>query len=575
MLAVEGLSVSFPGRRVLQDVNFTLRRGEFCGLIGPNGSGKTTLLRTILGFHNATSGAVRINGVSGRTSLASVAYVPQKNFLDPDIPLRARDLVALGLDGHRLGLSLSNSKRERLVDEMLQAVAAEGFAEQRIGRLSGGQQQRVLIAHALIRRPQLLLLDEPLANLDIRSMAEIVTLLDQLSVEHQVAVLLSAHDMNPLLPFMDRIVYLANGRAASGPTKDVIRTEVLSRLYGYHIDVIHVHGRILVIAADSAEEVPAEMAQDTGSRGADPLSIATFITSAIFEPGFFSNQPVHTAMVIGGCAAIVSGVVGVFTVIRGHSFAGHALADVSSAGGSASFLLGVNPLLGFVVMAVIAACSIEAIGVRRTRERSLATGIVLGAGLGLSALFLYFDVTSHSTTGAAITVMFGSMFAIPPSVVPLALVTGLGSLVITALLYRPLLLSSFDPDLAAVRGINVRLVGLLHLLVLALAVALSAMTIGAILSTALLIGPAAIALRLAKRPGWAILLSSLIGLAATWGGILLAYDSFYWTAHGWPVSFFIVTIIFLAYVLAVHVPDRFGPSSGSLAAAEPDNAMRA
>lgn len=286
------------------------------------------------------------------------------------------------------------------------------------------------------------------------------------------------------------------------------------------------------------------------------------IVSSVFATGFFTSEPVHVAMIVGGGAAIVSGVVGVFTVIRGHSFAGHALADVSSAGGAASFLLGINPLLGFVIMALIGAGGIELIGVRRARERSLATGIVLGAGLGLSALFLYFDVTSQSTTGAAITIMFGSMWAIPASIVPLALGTGIGALLVAGLLYRPLLLSSIDPDLAEVRGIDVRLVGFLHLLVLALAVALSAMTVGAILSTALLIGPAAVALRLAKRPGRAILLSVLIGLGAVWGGIVLAYDSFYWTpGHGWPVSFFIVMLIFVIYVAVVHIPDRLSEAA--------------
>lgn len=281
------------------------------------------------------------------------------------------------------------------------------------------------------------------------------------------------------------------------------------------------------------------------------------ILSSIFQAGFFTSEPVHVAMVVGGGAAIVSGIVGVFTVIRGHAFAGHALADVSSAGGSASFLFGINPLLGFVIMAVIGAGGIELIGVRRAKERSLATGIVLGAGLGLSALFLYFDVSTHSTTGAAITVMFGSMWAIPVSILPLAIGTGICALLVAGVLYRPLLLSSVDPDLAEVRGINVRLIGILHLLVLALAVSLAAMTVGAILSTALLIGPAATALRLAKRPGWAILLSALIGLGAVWGGILLAYDSFYWTpGHGWPVSFFIVMLIFILYVAVAHIPDR-------------------
>jgi len=262
MLAVERLGVSFPGRTVLQDVSFELGQGAFCGLIGSNGSGKTTLLRTILGFQKATTGTVRINGLQGRSGLTAVGYVPQKSFLDPDMPLRARDLVALGLDGNRLGLPLSSRKRSDLVDEMLNSVEAEDFANQRIGKLSGGQQQRVLIAHALIRRPQLLLLDEPLANLDIRSVAEIVALLGRLSAEQQVSVLLSAHDMNPLLSVMDRIVYLANGHAASGHTDDVVRTEVLSRLYGYHIDVIRVHGRVLVVAAASPEEMPEAIARN-------------------------------------------------------------------------------------------------------------------------------------------------------------------------------------------------------------------------------------------------------------------------------------------------------------------------
>ncbi len=150
---------------------------------------------------------------------------------------------------------------------MLEAVDATGFADQRIGELSGGQQQRVLIAHALIRRPRLLLLDEPLANLDIRSVAEIVALLRRLSAEHRITVLLSAHDMNPLLTAMDRIVYLANGRAASGSTDEVVRTDVLSALYGYHIDVIRVHGRVLVIAA-----IPK--ATCSHSIGRDPVHVA-------------------------------------------------------------------------------------------------------------------------------------------------------------------------------------------------------------------------------------------------------------------------------------------------------------
>jgi zinc/manganese transport system ATP-binding protein len=182
--------------------------------------------------------------------------------LDPDMPMRARDLVALGLDGHRFGMRLPSREARQQVSEMLHAVDADRFADARVGNLSGGEQQRVLIAHALISRPRLLLLDEPLANLDLRSGQEIISLLDRIASEQQIAVLLSAHEMNPLLPVMDRIVYLAAGRAASGPTDEVVRPEVLSKLYGHHVDVLHVHGRVLVVAGPAAGE------QDAGSEDA-------------------------------------------------------------------------------------------------------------------------------------------------------------------------------------------------------------------------------------------------------------------------------------------------------------------
>jgi zinc/manganese transport system permease protein len=285
--------------------------------------------------------------------------------------------------------------------------------------------------------------------------------------------------------------------------------------------------------------------------------------SWIFAEGFFTSAPVQTALLVGGGAAVVSAVAGVFTIIRGQSFAGHALADVSSAGGSAAFLFGINPLLGFLSMAVLSALVMEGFGAKRAAERDLLTGIVLGAGLGLTALLLYFDVSARGTAGAAIAVMFGSMFAIAPGIVPLALGIGLGALVVIGLLYRPLLLCALNPDIAAIRGVKVRLVGLAYLLVLSLAVTLSAMTIGAILSTALLIGPAAAALRLARRPGVAIALAVLIGLGACWGGILLAYDSYDWTpGHGWPVSFFIVSLIFLAYLATGLAAPRRAPAGG-------------
>jgi zinc/manganese transport system ATP-binding protein len=248
VLSVERVSVRLSGREVLRDVSFAIRAGEFTGLIGSNGAGKTTLLRVILGLQSANAGRVLIDGRPRARRSPLIGYVPQKFLLDPDMPLRARDLVGLGIDAQRFGIPLPSRARRSRIEEMLQAVDAERFADARVGQLSGGEQQRVLIAHALIARPQLLLLDEPLANLDLRAAQEVVTLLARIATEQQIAILISAHEMNPLLPVMDRIVYLAGGRAASGTTKEVVRADVLSELYGSHVDVLNVHGRVLVVA---------------------------------------------------------------------------------------------------------------------------------------------------------------------------------------------------------------------------------------------------------------------------------------------------------------------------------------
>jgi zinc/manganese transport system ATP-binding protein len=248
LLRVENVSVSLGGRRVLDRVSFSVEGGEFCGLIGSNGAGKTTLLRVILGLIHPSSGRIEVSGGTRTRRSPQIGYVPQKIALEADMPLRARDLVGLGLDGHRFGISRPTAKRRLVVEEMLDAVGATQFADARIGNLSGGEQQRVMIAQALICRPKLLLLDEPLANLDIRSAAEVVELLARIAAEQRIAILLSAHDMNPLLPVMDRVVYLADGRAASGTTDEVVRTDTLSALYGHHVEVIHVQGRVLVVS---------------------------------------------------------------------------------------------------------------------------------------------------------------------------------------------------------------------------------------------------------------------------------------------------------------------------------------
>jgi zinc/manganese transport system ATP-binding protein len=243
LLQLDGVGVRLGGRQILSDVSFAVGKGEFAAIIGPNGAGKTTLIKVILGLRPMSAGRVV------KDQLA-VGYVPQKIVIDTDIPLRARDVVSLGLDGHKLGLTFPSKSRREKIDQALRDVGAHDYANARVGELSGGEQQRVLIAHALVSRPRLLLLDEPLANLDLRSEQEIVALLAKLAREQEIAVLLSAHDMNPLLPVMDRIIYVANGKVASGSTDEVVTSERLTSLYGHPVDVLRVRERVVVVAGD-------------------------------------------------------------------------------------------------------------------------------------------------------------------------------------------------------------------------------------------------------------------------------------------------------------------------------------
>ena len=253
VLSVNSIDVWLSRRKVLDNVRFAIGPGEFTGLIGSNGAGKTTLMRVILGLQTASGGTVLVDGRPRARRNPLIGYVPQKVLLDPDLPLRGRDVVALGLDGHRLGMPTPSRRRRVLVDAMLEAVDALDLGDARVGNLSGGEQQRILIAHAMISRPKLLLLDEPLANLDIRSEQEVVELIARVARDQDVAVLISAHDMNPLLPVMDRVVYLANGRAAVGKTSEVVQTEVLSALYGHRVEVLRVQDRVLVVAGRASD----------------------------------------------------------------------------------------------------------------------------------------------------------------------------------------------------------------------------------------------------------------------------------------------------------------------------------
>lgn len=271
----------------------------------------------------------------------------------------------------------------------------------------------------------------------------------------------------------------------------------------------------------------------------------------LVEPGLFANSSVRTALFIGFIVAVVSSCAGIFTVMRGQSFAGHALTDVASAGGAGAFYASVAPLLGFVGAGVVGAGAMDAIGVQRVKGRDIATGVVLGASTGLAALFLYLSATSGTTTGSTQLILFGSIFTVQPSVIPEVVGLSIAVLVALGVLARPLLLSSISSELAAARGVRVRVVGLIFIVVLAVSVGLSAIVIGSILSTALLIGPPASALRVVHRFTNAMALSVLFGIAATWVGIVISYDSYYWmpSQRGLPVSFCVVAVVVTEFAI--------------------------
>ena len=231
-------------RTIWENLSLEVAAGESLAILGPNGAGKTTLLKVLLGLIPLSSGSVLVDGRPPRRGSPEVGYVAQQRSFDPDLPIRGRDLVQLGLDGHRLGLPWSRSPA---VDAAITAVGAESYAGAPVGLLSGGEQQRLRIAQALVGRPRLLLCDEPLLSLDPASQDTVVSLVERYHAEHGTTVLFVTHEINPVVGFVDRVLYVAAGRWTAGPTEEVMTSERLSALYGSRVDVIRVGERIVVV----------------------------------------------------------------------------------------------------------------------------------------------------------------------------------------------------------------------------------------------------------------------------------------------------------------------------------------
>ncbi|PPF45079.1 MULTISPECIES: metal ABC transporter ATP-binding protein [unclassified Rathayibacter] len=255
VLRLRGAGLRFGDRELWSGVDLDVRAGEFVAVLGANGSGKTSLLRAVLGQQQLSAGELQVLGEPVHRGNRRIGYIPQQRLADEGTPLRARDLLGLGIDGHRFGLPLPSRSRRAAVDALLEAVGATAFADAPIGSLSGGEQQRVRVGQALAGDPALLLCDEPLIALDLAHQRAVSELIDRHRRERNLGVLFVTHDVNPVLGMVDRVLYLAGGRFRIGTPDEVLRSEVLSELYDAPVDVIRARGRVIVVGAPDHSHV--------------------------------------------------------------------------------------------------------------------------------------------------------------------------------------------------------------------------------------------------------------------------------------------------------------------------------
>lgn len=250
VINLENVELTLGGRTIFHDLTITIYGGEFIAVLGPNGAGKSTLLKLLLGLYQPTSGKITILRKSPKRGNNEIGYAPQHRILESDLALRARDVVGFGLDGNKWGIALPNKERDKHIEQALSEVDLLHLADMPVGRLSGGEQQRLLIAQALLTHPKILLLDEPLSNLDITHAQAVVSLVTKIARSRGITVLLVTHDVNLLLPVVDRVLYMANTHSAIGKPEQVITSEELSQLYGSPIEVVKTKGRLFVIGEE-------------------------------------------------------------------------------------------------------------------------------------------------------------------------------------------------------------------------------------------------------------------------------------------------------------------------------------
>jgi zinc/manganese transport system ATP-binding protein len=268
-VSVQQATTRFGDRTLWSGLDLDIAQGEFVAVLGPNGSGKTTLLRALLGLQPPVEGRVMIVGRPARRGGGDIGYIPQQKGVPEDLPLRGRDLVGLGLDGHRFGPGLRGRReRARRVHDALESVGAVAYATAPVGRLSGGEQQRLRVAQALVGDPRVLLCDEPLLSLDLANQSVVTQLIERRRREAGTAVLFVTHEINPVLPLVDRVLYLVDGRFRVGPPDEVMTSETLSSLYRTEVEVLRVRGRLVVVGAEEGgpHDEPSLMALSAALR---------------------------------------------------------------------------------------------------------------------------------------------------------------------------------------------------------------------------------------------------------------------------------------------------------------------
>lgn len=266
-LEVAGAGIRLGGRDIWHDVSVEVAAGEFVAVLGANGVGKSTLIKAILGLLPLAGGRIRVLGRAPGAARSEIGYLPQRRSFDPGLRVGGADVVRLGLEGARWGVPVPGSRwfserrraQQRRIDEVIDLVGAGAYASRPIGQLSGGEQQRLLIAQALVRKPRLLLLDEPLDSLDLPNQAAVAALISEISSAENVAVVIVAHDVNPIIGYLDRVIYLGPGGAVSGPVAEVITSGQLTRLYGTPIEVLTTSdGRLVVVGQPEAPSMHSD-----------------------------------------------------------------------------------------------------------------------------------------------------------------------------------------------------------------------------------------------------------------------------------------------------------------------------